>query len=245
MEAEEKIKEIIINQNGCSDSYKTHRNYIILIVIIILFFGIREWLNMKNENKLVSNIANYSDTVKLERLKNGALVETNSSLILNTEKEVRILASHINDTVAQMLKKFQSLSNVTYVTNKFYAGNDTIKYETKIPCYFPPFKVRRGTDTTYRFVGTIGQDYFAVDSLSILDNQTLVFGRKKVGFMKYDNVVDINHSNSLMKSTNIKDYKYVPKKKWYERTVVHLGEGAILEELFRIGGNFLIKSITR
>lgn len=205
---------------------KIHSTYIILIVILGLLILLRESCNRIDKDQLVKDITSYSDSVKFERLKNGALISTNTSLKLESQEQMRILASNLGDTVKQMIDKFKSLSNVTYVTNKFYAGKDTIKLETQIPCDFKPFKVRRGTPKTYAFVGTIAKDYFSIDSLSIHDTTTLVFGRKKIGFMKHDYAVDINHSNELMKSTNIKDYKYNPKKKWYERTWVHALVGA-------------------
>lgn len=209
--------------------------WLIIIGIILLFSFFREGCNQRKTDNLISDIANYKDTAKYEKLKNGALISTNVSLKLQSQDQLKALVAAINDTVKQMFDRFKKVNNVTHVTNQFYAGKDTIKYETKIPCSFAPFKVRRGTPSTYKFVGTIGQDYFAVDSLSIEDKTTLIFGRKKVGFMKYDYAVDINHSNPLMISTNIKDYKYEPKKKWFERTWVHWVEGAIAESVVRQG----------
>ena len=215
----------------------SNRNWIIFVAILIILFSIRECHNQNLTDNLVKNITNYSDTVKFEKLKNGALVSTNASLQLQTQDQLRTMASNINDTVKQMLKKFKSLTNVTYVTNKFYAGGDTIRLETPIPCDFKPFKVRRGTDTdtSYKFVGTIGKDFFSIDTIGFKDHQTLVFGRKKTGFLKSDYVVDINHSNPYLVTTNIKDYKYTPKKEWYEKTWVHMVAGAIIETGIRQG----------
>lgn len=218
------------------------RYWLIIIGIIILVFCVREGCNQRTTDNLVQNITTYKDSAKFEHLKNGALISTNTSLKLQSEEQVRIMASNINDTVKEMLKKFKSLSNVTYVTNQFFTGKDTLKFETKIPCNFKPFKVRREEPKSYRFVGTIGQDYFSIDSLAIPDSMSLVFGRKKQGFLKYDYAVDINHSNPLMKTTNIKDYKYDPQKKWYEKTWAHWIEGAIMESVVRQGIQTYIKS---
>ena len=201
--------------------------YIGILIVMISFFLFRECSNQKQTDQLVRNISLYSDTAKVEKLKNGILIYTNTSLKLQSEEQIRILASSLNDTIKQMVKRFKSVSNVTYVTNKFYASGDTIRY-ANIPCDFKPFKVRRGEDSTYKLVGTISKNYFSVDSLTIKDNIALIFGRKKVGFMKHDYAVDINHSNSMMKTTNIKDYKYIPEKKWYERTWVHMGIGGVI-----------------
>ncbi len=228
-----------------TDKSSVNRNWIIFVITLLLLFGVREWFNQKRQDTLISDIVNYSDSARFERLKNGALISVNSTLELNSEKQIRDLASKWSDTMERLVNEFKSIDGATYITNKFYAGKDTIKYETQIPCDFSPFKVRRGTSKTYQLVGTIGKDYFSVDSLAIHDSVGLVFGRKKVGFMKYDNVVAINHTNPLMISTNITDLKYKPEKKWYERTWVHALGGALIYQGIRTGGQALINNIRR
>lgn len=228
-----------------TDKFKTNRNWIVAIALIVVFFAVREWNHQRKENDLVSSISEYTGAVKFEKLKNGALISTNTSLKLSSEKQVRDLASAINDTVKQMLEDFKSINNVTYVTNKFYAGKDTLRFETKIPCDFEPFKVRKGTPKTYRLVQTIGNSFVSVDTLEIADSITLVHGRKKLGFMKHDYSVDIHHSNPYMITTTIKDYKYVPEKKWYEKTWVHLIAGAVIWKGVSLGGNAIIKTVIK
>jgi hypothetical protein len=219
---------------------KENKNWLIAIIAIVFLFLFRECSHTRSEDSLVSKIANYSDSVKVEKLKNGALIYTNTSLALNTEKQLKAMSAY-NDTIKQMFNKFKSVSNVTNVTNQFFAGKDTIKFETQIPCNFAPFKVRRSQPKAYQFVGTIGQNYFAIDSLSIPDSMTLIHGRKKVGFMKHDYAVSVTHSNPYIKTSALADYKYVPKKEWYERTWVHIVAGALIETGVRKGANILIE----
>lgn len=202
------------------------RIYICLIIILCIILIVREGCYRSSSDKLVSDITSYKDSAKVEKLKNGALIYTNAALELKTQKQLITLASSINDTVKQMLKRFKSITNVTNITNTFLAGGDTVRLSNEIPCDFNPIKIRTGHDSTYHLVGTISKKSFSVDSLSIKDNQTFVFGRRKISFMKYDNVVDINHSNSLMKTSNIKNYQFTPDKKWFERTWVHIAIGA-------------------
>ncbi len=212
----------------------------VILVIALLFQSLK---SQHDEDKLVHDIiSSYSDSVKYERLKNGALIATNTSLKLNSQKQIKEMASNLNDTIKEMLKKFKSVSNVTYVTNTFLARKDTIHYKQDIPCDFKPFKVRRGSDTSYKFVGTIGKDYFSIDSLSIKNKIAIVSGRKKIGFMKWDNGVDINNSNPLMITSNITSYQYVPVKKWYEKTWVHWIEGALIQSGVQWGIKEVVKS---
>lgn len=218
------------------------KHWLIIISVLLIIFVVREGCNQKTTDNLIQDITSYSDSAKFERLKNGALISVNTSLKLQSQDQLRVLASNLGDTVKQMFDKFKSVNSVTYVTNQFFTGKDTIKFETKIPCSFPPFKVRREVSKSYKFVGTIGQDYFAIDSLSVPDSMTIIHGRKKVSFLKYDHVVAINHSNPLMITTNITDLKYDPKKKWYERTWVHALGGIIIYQGVKSGGQAVINS---
>jgi hypothetical protein len=218
------------------------KNYILYstIIILALILVVREGCNRKSEDKLISDITSYKDSAKIEKLKNGALIYTNTALKLNSEKQLRELAASISENVKLILKNFKSVSNVTYITNEFNTFGDTAKNQTIIPCDFKPFKTRHGSDSTYNLVMTIAKDYNTVDSLNIKDSIALVFGRKKVGFMKYDYAVDINHSNYLMKTTNIKNYQFKPEKKWYEKTITHMGIGGTAVLIIIEGLKYLI-----
>ena len=207
-----------------------NKNYIYLsiIIVILITFGIRECQYKNKTDTLISDISNYKGNVKIEKLKNQNLIYTNVALKVNSEKQLRELAANLNENIKQMLKNFKKVNNITYVTNEFNAGRDTLKNIINIPCDFKPFKVRHGSDSTYKLVMTIAKDYNSIDSLSIKDSLSLIFGRRKQGFMKYDYAVDINHSNRLMETTQIKTYQYIPEKKWYEKTWVHILTGLMI-----------------
>lgn len=199
----------------------------------------REWRNGVNTDKLVQSITTYKDTANYYKTKSGAEVSSNVSLKLQSEAQLRQMAS-LNDTVKQIIAKFKDLKAVTFITNKFFAGNDTIKMVNNIPCDFKPFKVRRG-DSTYKFAGTIAPNYFSIDSIFVPNKLTIVQGRKKVSFLKWDYAMDVTNSNPLMRTTNIADYRYIPQKKWFEKTWFHLVVGASLEFVGQRVGNSLIK----
>lgn len=218
---------------------KRHIIYLSVIALLIIIFFLRERYHDALENKYSMDLISYKDTAKIERLKNGALVFSNNSLKLKTEEQLKLLISQ-DETTRLMVAKFKSLSNVTNITNVFQAGGDSVNNPIEIPCDFKPFQVTVGTDSTYKLLGTISKKTFSVDNLKIIDKETLVFGRKKAGFMKHDYVVDINHTNKLMTTSNIKDYKYVPDKKWYEKTWVHMGAGGAIAVIIIKGITYLI-----
>lgn len=212
--------------------------YISVILLLIICGIIYENINKANrEDKLVSDLAAYSDTVKFYRLKNDALVSSNKIIELHSQKQIEVLAKNLSDTLYQILKKFKKVQSVMYATNNFYAGGDTIKSNV-IPCDFDPYKIRR-SDSTYSFVGTIGKRYFSIDSLCIPNKLSIVTGRKKTGFLKSEITIDVNNSNSRMITTNIKAYTFSPEKKWYEKTWVHILFGAVAEIGINSGINYL------
>lgn len=218
-------------------------NYLYLATIIILIAALffRECTRQSEVDNLVSQIANYKDTAKVEKLKNGALVYSNQMLVLNSQEQIKALASSMSDTIKLMLKKFKSITNVTTINNQFFTSGDTAKFTQSIPCNFKPFRVRRGSDSTFKLVSTISKDYFTIDTLSMKDKESIVFGRKKVGFMKYDYNAELNHSNPMISTYGIKSYQYLPQKQWYEKTWVHILFGAALETSIRQGVNYYIQ----
>jgi len=194
----------------------------------VAFICIQKCAGDRSSANHAIDIAAYSDIASHYALKGGAQVATNKALALNSQKEMKAFATSINDTVAKMFKKFKSVSAVTYTTNNFFKGGDTILTAGNIPCDFDPYPVRE-SDSTYTFKGTVAKKYFSVDSIFVPNKITTIFGRKKTGFMKYDYVVDINNSNPLMTTTNIKAYQYDPKKKWHETRWANMLFGAAIQ----------------
>jgi hypothetical protein len=191
------------------------------------------------QDDLVKNLATYTGEVTLLKLNNGALVSSNKTLSLNSEKQLKAMASSINDTVKQMLKNFKKVSQFTYITNNFVASADSSKFAKEIPCDFKPFQASY-SDSSYSLHQTISRTGFVVDSLKVPNKMALVFGQKKSGFLKRDNYVDINNSNPLMTASNIRNYSFTPEKKWWERTWVHVLGGAILYKAAERGVNAVL-----
>ena len=211
----------------------------IILLLVVLYFGWREYSHSKNEDKLVSDIAMYNGIVDTLTLQNGALITSNNTLTLHSEEQLKSIVSQLNDTIKLMVKKFKNLSSVTYITNNFEAGNDSSSFASAIPCDFKPFKARY-SDSTYSIAQTIHRDRFVIDTLKVPNKTVLVFGKKKVGFMKYDNFVDINNSNPLMVASNIKNYTFTPEKKWHETRLANMAFGALIQTGISLGVRTLI-----
>ena len=188
-----------------------------LILVIILFFGFRECSHQEEKNELVNNVANYKDTAQYYNLKvNGMEVEVayNKSLVLNNQKQFESVIAK-NDTLLKLVKKFKSVQSGTIINNYTTINGDTIIYKKgdSIPCDFKAFKIRRDS-VHYKFVGTIGKNFFSIDTLSIPNKIDLIIGRKKLGFLRRgEERAEIINSNPLVKTTNIGNYVVVSKKK--------------------------------
>jgi hypothetical protein len=187
-----------------------------LLLALILLFGVREGCNQIEKNGLVADISGYKDSAKYYTMKVHGLevdVAYNKSLVFENDKQVKSYLSNMNDTIAKLVKKFKDIKSGTIINNYTTISGDTIKLKgDSIPCDFKAFKVRRDS-VHYKFVGTIGKNFFSIDSLMIPDKTTLIIGRKKVGFLKYEERAELFHSNPLVRTTNIGNYEVIKRKK--------------------------------
>lgn len=195
--------------------------YIIIIVLVTVLL-LREGCYQSSRNDLLQNITEYKTEAKHYKLKNGTEVAQNKALMLENQTQIKALLNK-NDTLSQLITKYKNLQNVTIINNSTEIKNDSIAYDTiKIPCDFKPFQVVRDS-SHYMFVGTIAQTYFKIDSLRIPDKQSIIFGERKMGFLKKRQwTVEVVHSNPLVKTTNIGEYAVKQKRKKF---VIALGGG--------------------
>lgn len=187
-----------------------------IILALILLSGIREGCNNLDKNKLIHEGANYKDSAQHYSLKVGelkVLVATNKSLVLENDKQIKSVLSSMNDTIAKLVRKFKEIKSGTIINNYTTINNDTIKlHGDSIPCDFKPFKVRRDS-IHYKFTGTIAKGYFSIDTLKIPNKISLIIGREKVGFLKYEDRAAITNSNPLVHTSNIGNYEVIKRKK--------------------------------
>lgn len=194
----------------------------ILLIALIIFTLIRESCNINKSNELIKDITEYKTEAKTYKTLNGAEVAQNKALLLQNSEQIKSLLSE-NDTLKEIFKAYKKLKSVTTINNITNIYNDSIPYENiDIPCEFEPFQVKRDS-IHYRFYGTIAKDYFKIDSLIIPDEQTVVFGLRKMGFLKRkEYTAEVIHSNPLVKTTNIGQYSIKEQRK---KVVISIGGG--------------------
>jgi glutaredoxin-related protein len=185
----------------------------IIIIALILILLLREGCNMSDKNNSIKAIAEYKTEAKHYKGLNGVDVAQNKALMLDNQEQIKALLNK-NDTLSALMKKYKNLKNVTIINNSTQIFNDSIPYDTiRIPCDFKPFQVIRDS-SHYQFVGTVAPKYFKIDSLTIPDEQSIVFGKRKMGFLKRAEwTTEVVHSNPLINTTNIGSYSIQENRK--------------------------------
>jgi hypothetical protein len=207
------------------------RVYIAIILIIVIIFGLREGCNRMEANKLVNDIATYKTESSQYKTKLGLVVNTNDALVLQTQEQIKSMMAATNDTIKQWLSKFKSIKGGIVMRETTIIKEVQIPFETKIPCDFKPFKANKILKD-YQFYSTIANTGLTIDSVNIPNEAKIVIGERKDGIFKAKKmVVDVNNSNPYIQTSNIAGYLYEPKKKWYERTWVHVVGGITIGTL--------------
>jgi hypothetical protein len=207
------------------------RVYIAIILIIVIIFGVREGCNRMESNKLVNDIATYKTEATQYKTKLGLTVSTNDALVLQTQEQIKSMMAATNDTIKQWLSKFKSIKGGVVMRETTIIKEVQIPFETKIPCDFKPFKANKILKD-YQFYSTIANTGLTIDSVKIPNEAKIVIGERKDGLFKSKKmVVDVNNSNPYIQTSNISGYVYEPKKKWYERTWVHVVGGITIGTL--------------
>ena len=207
---------------------KTHRNYIIAIIIIVAIFLFRECSNQNKTDKLVSDIANYKTESSVYKTKLGLEINTNRALALETQDQMKSLLAS-DDTMREWISKFKEIKGGVIVRETTIVREVPVPFDKVIPCDFKPFQAKKETKD-FLFYTTIANTGLTIDSLKIPNEAKIIIGDKRTGFLKMKSslVVEVNNSNPYIKTSNISGFVYEPKKKWYERTWVNLLAGAVI-----------------
>jgi len=186
--------------------------YIIIIILVVLLI-LREGCNKSSQNDLIADIADYKTEVTTYKTKKGIEVAQNKTLMLENQEQIKSLLGRKDEALSELMKEYKRLKNVTIINNMIEI-RDSISFDSiRIPCDFEPFPIVRDS-SHYAFNATIGKDFLKIDSLKIPDKQSIVFGKRKMGFLKRrEYTVEVVHSNPLIKTTNIGSYAVKEKRK--------------------------------
>jgi len=198
--------------------------YIVIIVLIVSFFLLRESCNRSNTNKLIADISGYKSEAEQYKTKLGLEVSTNKALVLQTQSQIKSLLSS-NDTLKEWISKFKKINAGVIVRETTIVKEVAVPFDKIIPCDFKPFQAIK-KEKFFEFYSTISNTGLTIDSLKIPNESRIVVGERKDGFFKPKKmVIDINNSNPYIQTSNISGFVYKPEKKWYERNFVMFAIG--------------------
>lgn len=201
------------------DKYKIHLRYIGIIAVIILFFICMEVFRNGHRDNLVKDVITYKDSATHYKNKYNESVATNKVLILEDQSQLKFYLSAISDTMKTLIASYKKLISVTHTKEYFYY-HDSIKIaDGQIPCNFNPFPLIK-REKFFTFKGTLSKNEFVIDSLFMPNQQTIVIGEKKTGFLRREYMADVTNTNPYLVTTKLGAYSTSFKPKWYERPSV-------------------------
>jgi hypothetical protein len=185
----------------------------------------REGCSRRDTDNLISAIANYKTEASTYKTKSGLEISTNKALVLETQSQIKALLAS-NDTLKEWIQKFKNIKSGIIIKENTIIKEVKVPFETLIPCDFKPFKANK-IDRFFNFYSTISNTGLTIDSLNFPNEQRIVVGEKKTGFLGFRKQmsVEVNNTNPYIKTTNMSAFTYEPKKKWWEHPIINFGVG--------------------
>ena len=209
-------------------------NYIIIAGLTVLCIYL--WRNGKEaQNTAKNNIAALTDSIVYYQTKHGAWV-AEKSIFQGTEKDLKQIIESKEKAFKKVLKSFKK--PIAAAVMKTVTKIDTVfsPYEEKNQ--LPGFEFNFKADTEYYSVnGTSTQKGINIWSLSIPNTQSLVIGKKRIGFLKYGYKINVENSNLNIKTTNIDGFDFRPKPKRFS-VGVFAGYSTNLEPVIGLGVSY-------
>lgn len=198
--------------------------YIAGVIVLVLFL-----VDSCNTNKQLANEAigysNYKDTVVFYKSRSGKLLASNDALQIS---ESALL--ELNDNLNQDLEdaRIKNLNSFTRVRTQTRIDTLEIRLTDSIPC--DSFEVRFvKLNQWYRLGGRINNTRLFIDSLTIPNEQKIIVGQKKNGFLKPKSfTVVVDNSNPYMIVTGLTNYTIDNKKPWYSKWYIKVAAGFAL-----------------
>lgn len=189
------------------------RVLVVIVLVLLVLFGFREYSNQKKTDGLISDITKYKSQASHYSDKFGESIASNKALSIETQNQIKTLLAS-NDTLKAWVSKFRDIKFGGIIKEITTIREVPVPFETKIPCDFKPFMANKITKE-YLFYSTIANNGLTIDSLKIPNEARIIVGEKKSGFLNMRNElsVEVKNSNKLMYVSDITGFTYKPKQK--------------------------------
>ena len=197
-----------------------------IVIIIIIIFAFRECSHYRQTTSLLATVVSYKDSAKTYRNVNGDLTAYNQTLEFDNKKQMDSYLQE-KELTKKELDKWKSISPAVIIKTVSEVKHDTVRFKDTIPAVFKPIHFSN-IDKNFSLFGTITPRLFVIDSLRIPNEQNVIVGEKKMGFLKSpEKRVEVTNSNPLIRTTNLGVYAINEKKKWYQTTMFKVGVGVV------------------
>lgn len=205
------------------------RAFIALVIAILFLTCFNQCYQIEIDK---SNILALNDSISTYKLKNGQLVASKESILLDKAMAIDLVLSKDRE-LNEMAKKFSNIKTITKIVSQTKIDTMNVYFTDTIPCDFN--KIGSKYEKWYSFDYQLNQKSFSINNLTIPDTLKLISGIKRKWFLgKETLVVDVMHKNPLIQVTNIQHVLVQPKKKFWETKLftfsIGLAAGVYLEQ---------------
>jgi len=199
--------------------------YIVIAALLVIMFFMTKCQNA-SQTKLLASIEEYKTDAKTYIDKVGDLVSYNQVLEVNSKEQLSVICAK-DKQLADLLKDFKKVESATKINYEIRLVHDTIRFTDSIPCEFVQ-KYITDSNKWYNFSAYVAPSFFMIDTLRFYNEQSLVIGTKKMGFLKKpERRAEIKNSSPYVIVTNISSAVITEKPKWYQTTLFKFAAGFV------------------
>lgn len=195
---------------------------------IILFIILVSTCNRYKEESDTAYLNNTTllDSIRYYKLKSGSLVAS-KTVIEYDSKQLKSLVRESNKTVKEITEKFNKVEVIVQTITKTKIDSIKVVYKDTLNSHYKRFGSK--IEPHYSFDYESDSKGFQLTNFQLADDSiTYVKGiKKKWLFGKKTTVLDIHHSNPLVKDYTIEVINLKEPKQWYETTVFKVGVGVL------------------
>lgn len=197
---------------------------LLVAVAVLMFLNIDSCKKAGDFEDEVTRITAYKDTAMTYKAKNGELITYNEALEVSEASALSAIKG-LKERLEN--QKIARVSSLTTVRTKFSIDTVRVPFKDSIPC--PEFLTTFTIDSVhYQMSGEVTNKNLLISRLNIPNDQQIIVGTKKNGFLKKRSmVVTVTNSNPYMEISGIQNYTITPKKKFYQRWYFVGGAGLL------------------
>jgi len=205
------------------------------ITVALIVLCIYLWRGKKySETVSTNSIEALTSDLKEFKTKQG-LWASEKQAFEGTEKDLKQIIKTKDAALQNALKTFKkrvaaaSIKTIVEIDTVFIPYDKTVDFE-----FSETFK----KDTKYYSInGVANQKGVDVLNVSIPNTQTLVIGKKRVGFLKHETTVDVINSNPLIKVDELEAFSFKSKPKRFGLGIF-VGYSTELEVVIGVGVSY-------